>query len=152
LSYSDTDVPSASLYSHQQVFRITIKYHDKSSENSFLQIQNAKLEYGKWTNNPDDCQEIASPNRQIIGKEETLYIYSCGRESSPSGTEGSFVLDSNVNGVPNSVYRVEFDVPWIGSNKFKLVNLQGAEMKVICAESTENFPKGISKTLDCYKI
>jgi len=138
--------------SFDQIIHIVINYHDKDSVNNYLQIQDAVLEYGKWTNDDVECNEVPSPNQIQISKDQnqTANIYVCGRQPVASGPEGSFVLNSNINGVQRAVYRVEFELPLFGSNQLRLVNLQGTENLVVC-ETTESYPTGISKILNCFK-
>ncbi|KAH7306551.1 hypothetical protein KP509_22G018400 [Ceratopteris richardii] len=79
-------------------------------------IRNASLPWGKWYDYPDKDREVAAPNGQAIAPGSILYVAACGRENSPSGTEGTFEIWSSTS----KVAHVYFDCPWSGSNKLEI--------------------------------
>ncbi|KAH6556451.1 hypothetical protein KP509_1Z177800 [Ceratopteris richardii] len=81
-----------------------------------LYIRNASLPWGKWYDYPDKDREVAAPNGQAIAPGSILYVAACGRENSPSGTEGTFEIWSSTS----KVAHVYFDCPWSGSNKLEI--------------------------------
>lgn len=137
------------LHTESQYVSLTITYNDNES---YLEVIDAVLDYGKWTDANDCSQESAGPNRFRITKNQPAKIRACGRANSPSGTEGSFILQSNINGVTTRDAQVKFDVPYIGSDKFELKNLNPADPSVLCVLKDPLLRSGVVNTINCYKL
>jgi len=71
---------------------IKISYRDKS-QTSFIIATDFSLLYGKWTEDTNQCKETPISNKKI-NHNETIMIHACGREISPTGVEGSILLNS----------------------------------------------------------
>lgn len=142
-----TNSSEISPFAEKQYVTITVTYNDNDS---YLEVTDALLTWGKWTDFNDCSTEIPSPNRFRITKDQPAKIRACGRANSSSGTEGSFYLQSNINGVSSLDAKVYFDVPWgIGSDKFELTNLKPGNPTVLCVGDTK---RAINKTINCYKL
>ncbi|KAH7306558.1 hypothetical protein KP509_22G019000 [Ceratopteris richardii] len=99
-------------YAYGQWVAFQLSYTGEGS----LYIRNASLPWGKWYDYPDKDREVAAPNGQAIAPGSILYVAACGRENSPSGTEGTFEIWSSTS----KVAHVYFDCPWSGSNKLEI--------------------------------
>lgn len=86
--------------------------------NADFKINGAYLDWGKFHKPGNKDAEISPStiNGTIIKDEESYTIASCGRESSPSGTEGGFSLYDGAD----LVFKYYWDCPWSGSNKDSL--------------------------------
>ncbi len=104
---------------YNQWIEMTIK-----SDNFSMGISNTALPYGKFYEGSKEHEKnIDYINSLKIYPDKSYKICSCGREDSPSGTEGSFCLiDLSDNGA--KVATVSWDCPWSGDNtwSFKLEN------------------------------
>ena len=83
-------------------------------------ITGIKLDYGKLYDGDDKDNEVKPGD--VIGTEikskESYTIYSCGRENSPSGTEGTVtVSDKQEDG--NRIADIYWDCPYTGRNKLE---------------------------------
>lgn len=84
-----------------------------------LGIKNAHLDYGKFycENNKDtDIPPSVIERDTNIETGRPSTIYACGRDSSPSGTQGRFQLYDKDTGTVIGTYK--WDCPW-GSSKNK---------------------------------
>lgn len=90
--------------SYAQWVSVTIK-----SINCSLNVRNVVLEYGKlYSGTKDNEVQLDKVNGVTIKAGDSFTISACGREDSPSGTEGSFDLyDGDVH--VGSYY---WDCPW----------------------------------------
>lgn len=135
-----------SPYGSANKVSIKISYKD-ISETSFLIATDFSLLYGKWTEDAIQCKETAVSNKKV-NHNETVMIHACGRDYSPSGVEGSILLKYKTNSIDIDAYKIVFDNPFIGSNKFKLENLQNQIKEVIC----EYTGTVVNANINCYKI
>jgi len=83
-------------------------------------ITGINLDYGKLYDGSDMNNEVSTGS--VIGteiKSKELYtVWSCGRKSSPSGTEGTVTIsDKRINGT--RVLDVYWDCPYTGKNKLE---------------------------------
>ena len=77
------------LRGYSQWVAITIK-----PINFDIAIQDAYLEYGKFYKDNDKSVEMSidDVNKITIKKGKSATIYSCGRQTSPTGTQGEFTV------------------------------------------------------------
>jgi hypothetical protein len=81
-----------------------------TSRGTTLSLKNADLAYGKFHQTGNKDEEISPDdiNEITINSGKSAVINSCGRENSPSGTEGRFdIFDGEVK-----VGEYYWDCPW----------------------------------------
>jgi hypothetical protein len=85
-----------------------------------LEIYQSHTNQGKWYEWDDKDAEMteADVNDLTIPMGKTVYVAACGRDSSPTGTNG-YVTIKNKSGV--KVCKMEFDVPYGALNKCKFL-------------------------------
>ncbi|EFJ25241.1 hypothetical protein SELMODRAFT_99959, partial [Selaginella moellendorffii] len=84
-----------------------------------LVVRNSVLPWGKWYKYPNKGIDGSSPGGVTIASgatSPTPPFAACGRENSPSGTEGTFDLYAK----EIKVATIYFDCPYIGSNKLSV--------------------------------
>ncbi|KAN0068188.1 aegerolysin type Hemolysin [Elaphomyces granulatus] len=95
---------------------VTVNVINSMSKDT-ISVKDANLEYGKFYKNGDKSKEIpASEINEIrLLPGEVQGISSCGRQDSPSGTDGHIILYDG----DTKICRVYWDCPWgKPSNKF----------------------------------
>ena len=93
---------------------IQIILENKTGET--LKTSGTYLHWGKFYDFPDKDKEVPTSdiNDKPIGPNKTLKFGSCGREDSPSGTEGQIdIMHGN-----ERVFQLYWDCPYTGDNKF----------------------------------
>lgn len=92
---------------------IQIILENKTSET--LQSSGTYLHWGKFYDFSDKDKElsISNVNDKMIGPNKTFKFASCGRENSPSGTEGQVdIMNGN-----ERIFQLYWDCPYTGDNK-----------------------------------
>ncbi|KAL9073847.1 MAG: hypothetical protein Q9161_002679 [Pseudevernia consocians] len=80
-----------------------------------LKTSGAYLQWGKFYEHPDENKEVSikTVDNQPIPSKGAFQFASCGRESSPSGTEGQIdIMNGN-----ERIFQLYWDCPWSGDNK-----------------------------------
>jgi hypothetical protein len=96
-----------------------------TSRGTTLSIRNATLKYGKFHQTGNKDAEISADdiNKITIKSNSKAVINSCGREHSPSGTEGSFeIFDGEVK-----VGEYYWDCPWGSKKNTSIFTPSGSE-------------------------
>ena len=79
-------------------------------------VDSASLDWGKFYKWDNKDQEESAGDIDTLkfqaNKSYTNAISSCGREDSPSGTQGHFDLFTQVGGQKTQVCRLNWDCPW----------------------------------------
>ncbi|KAL4878033.1 aegerolysin type hemolysin [Aspergillus karnatakaensis] len=89
-----------------------------------LDIEDSKLEWGKFYKNGDKDKEITPQQLDgtVIKDNAHASVYSCGREDAASGTQGS--LDLYDQRSQEKVCTIHWDCPWGSStNTFGINNI-----------------------------
>eukprot|EP00485_Elphidium_margaritaceum_P002278 CAMPEP_0202685450 /NCGR_PEP_ID=MMETSP1385-20130828/1209_1 /ASSEMBLY_ACC=CAM_ASM_000861 /TAXON_ID=933848 /ORGANISM="Elphidium margaritaceum" /LENGTH=203 /DNA_ID=CAMNT_0049339795 /DNA_START=53 /DNA_END=661 /DNA_ORIENTATION=- len=74
---------------------------------------NANLSWGKWYEDNNKDKEGGNPDGIVIKNGESASFYSCGRENSASGTQGSIDLNTIVDGKASTrITTISWDCPW----------------------------------------
>lgn len=109
-----------SPFPHYLNIKIDIIFADSSYKN-YLSLHSFSLNYGNWTNEITSCSNKVLPKEEIrIFNGMNKFLYACNKENPPTGIEGWFLIDVNVNDTTYEGYHISFDVPFIGHNKFDL--------------------------------
>ncbi|KAF8247238.1 Aegerolysin-domain-containing protein [Wilcoxina mikolae CBS 423.85] len=79
-------------------------------------ISAVSVPWGKLYSDGDKDKEIGADKviGQKIQPKKSFKVWSCGRENSPSGTEGTVTVTDEDGGAIGAVY---WDCPWSGRNK-----------------------------------
>lgn len=79
-------------------------------------IKNTQIKWGKFYDgaNGDKDKSVGSPNGTTIQAGGKFTFYSCGREDSASGTEGSIDIYTEKDDKKIGMY--VWDCPWSGKN------------------------------------
>ncbi|KIJ61827.1 hypothetical protein HYDPIDRAFT_169438 [Hydnomerulius pinastri MD-312] len=78
------------------------------------------IKYGKFYDINNRFNETSSAQGTEIARRTEYEWGHCGRESSPSGTEGSFkVEEKKSDGSKETIAEIYWDCPYIGSNKLQ---------------------------------
>ncbi|MCO5567375.1 hypothetical protein L7F22_021065 [Adiantum nelumboides] len=86
---------------------------------TFMSLNNSALPWGKWYDYPNKDAEISGPDGTTITYGQIAIAAACGRENSPSGTEGNFDLYADGTTRIADIY---FDCPWVGSNVLRVTS------------------------------
>ncbi|KAG5635551.1 hypothetical protein H0H81_010885 [Sphagnurus paluster] len=102
-----------------------------NNTNVALDIRSVKLSYGKFYNHggsKSDEIPAAVVEGRVIPKGTSRYVMaSCGRASSPSGTEGEFYV--HIRGTTERVAFIRWNCPFYGDNFFSATTVSHASVK-----------------------
>eukprot|EP01084_Bolivina_argentea_P094376 169657_1 len=89
-----------------------------------LIIENASLSWGKWYASGNKGKELGNPDKTKIDNGNSFGVYSCGRENSASGSQGSFDLKLFSNGKATTrICTMSWDCPWgLKGNSYDVSN------------------------------
>ncbi|EEH21908.2 hypothetical protein PABG_04119 [Paracoccidioides brasiliensis Pb03] len=94
-----------------------IDMHLTNTLDGSIVVQNAQLDSGKFYTNDDKDNEISAEQvDEIVVAEDggSNNVYSCGREDTAVGTQGSFELYDETN--YNKICTINWSCPYSGSN------------------------------------
>jgi len=120
----------------EQSVKLTITYN---SNDGYLEVTEAHLNSGKWAQYEDCDKKAQSPNFSKVTKGQPTRIRACGRK----GFQGSFYLQSTIDGVPSKDAYVKFSG---GSDNLEVINLNTSNPVVLCVLDSSN------NTIYCSKL
>nr|AOW41304.1 hemolysin [Sparassis latifolia] len=98
----------------------------QNSSGQDIQTANVNLPWGKFYADDNKGRDIPASSvvDQVVPAGDSFTVYSCGREDSPTGTEGSFdVVDASSGAV---IRTISWHCPYVGDNTFKLLDSNDA--------------------------
>ncbi|KAF8644314.1 hypothetical protein AX16_008522 [Volvariella volvacea WC 439] len=97
-----------------------VSFHIYNKGRGAVKIANVQKLYGKFYTDDNKDVELTGLEGDLIQAGADRRINSCGRENSPTGTEGSFQLVETTTG--RVVTNISWDCPYTGENMLTVTN------------------------------